>query len=661
MKWSPLAVAAIGLVVGIMLESATRVSTHLLLGFFIVAIIGTAAAESLSDGSYRALTVILLFIITGAFLLSAGRSTASSAARTKTHAVPTYARISSGAAKALPPQQARLLLAIVFGDQAAVPPSAKDDFRRSGLLHLFAASGFNVTLAAGFLMLLARAAKLPKLLAASLALASVGFYFYLVGPTPSVLRATVMSALLYSALFFGRRVDAAASTATAVLVLLAVEPASLFDIGWQLSFAGLIGILALAPKISEYIKPEAGRLAAPLVITAGAQIAVAPLLVYHFGQISSVALIANPVVSAAVALVTGVGFAGSILTLIEPAAGRLVLFSLLWPLRFIESAAKLFASLPASTLQIEPSLINASVLLGLIGLAAAIFVKRRRQLGLPALIIVILALQAVGLWVDLAAGVQRPALTASFLDVGEGDATLIKSREGPVVLVDGGRDYAVLDRELRQRGIRHIDLLILSHAHADHVGSLDELMDKYPVAMVIEPGYRHKTQSYRDFKQAVARHRVPFALGRAGRGYRIGDIKIDILWPKAALMAGTESDINNNSVVAKLTYKRFSLLLPGDIQEEAIGELLKRGQDLRATVLKVSHQGSSNGTTPGLLSRIRPAYAVISVGRSNPYGHPHRVTIERLRRYVRRIIRTDRNGDVTFSTDGQGLSVTTQN
>ncbi|MDP1809398.1 MAG: DNA internalization-related competence protein ComEC/Rec2 [Actinomycetota bacterium] len=659
MKWSPLAVAAIGLVAGITLESIVHLPTAWLLVIFITALIGAALVESFYGEPYRAPIVILLFIIAGAFLLGAGQSRSLSGTRAKTHTSPIYKTIATQAARALPADRARLLLAIVFGDQAGIAPLVKNDFLRAGLLHLFAASGFNVTLAAGFLMLLARAARLPKLLAASLALASVGFYFYLVGPTPSVLRATVMSALLYSALFFGRRLDATASTATAVLVLLAIDPASLFDIGWQLSFAGLLGILALAPRISEYIKPEAGRLAAPLVVTAGAQIAVAPFLVYYFGQVSTVALIANPIVTTAVAYVTGVGFLGCISGLAWPAAGRLILASLDWPLRFINGSAGFFASLPASTLQIEPSGANTVALLALLAIAAVIAIKHRQQFGLPALIIVLLSLQAVGLWMDLAAGVQRPALTANFLDVGEGDATLVKSRNGAVILVDGGRDYAVLDRELRRRGVRHIDLLILSHAHADHVGSLDELMDKYPVALVVEPGYRQATQSYRDFKLAITRHHVPLNLGRAGREYRVGDVRIDILWPTSSLMAGTESDINNNSVVAKLSYKNFSLLLPGDIQEEAISELLKRRVDLKAQVLKVSHQGSSNGTTADLLRRIRPRYAVISVG-PNSYGHPHRPTLDKLRQFVPRVLRTDRNGDVTVSSDGQGISLATE-
>lgn len=659
MKWSPLAVAAIGLVAGIIFESAVHLPVLPLLVAFIAAVIAAIVAESFG-GLHRSLFVIIIFFIAGAFLFSTrGQMTAAEPAA-KTHVSPIYKKIAYQAGKALPRDQKNLLLAIVFGDQADIAPAVEDDFLKAGLLHLFAASGFNVTIAAGFLMLLARAVKLPKLAAATLALASVGFYYYLVGSSPSVLRATVMSVLMYAAIFFGRKVDASASIAAAVIMMLAIDPSSLFDIGWQLSFAGLIGLLAVAPKLSDYLKPEVRRVTAPLVATAGAQIVVAPFLVYHFGQISSVAFIANPVVTAAVAYVTAVGYIGCISALVWPAIGRLVMVSLAWPLRFVAGSAGFFASLPASMLQIEPSAANTAVLLCAMGIAVAIFVKRRRQVGLPAVAIVLLALQAAGIWMDFGAGVQRSALTVSFLDVGEGDATLIKSRPGIVILVDGGSDYAVLDRELRQRGVRHIDMLISSHAHADHVGSLDELIDKYPVAMVVEPGFRYTTRSYFDFKKAIAAHHIPLNLGRAGRSYSVGDIKVDILWPTSTLMAGTESDINNNSVVAKVTFRDFSILLPGDIQKEAISELLKRHADMNAQVLEVSHQGSANGTTAGLLRRIKPKYAVISVGADNPYGHPHRPTLDKLHRLVERTLRTDRNGDITVNTDGRAITVATQ-
>ena len=656
----PAVVVAFALIVGVCLAALLGPAPAVLWAALALILLAAFFLERTGRETWRALVVFGVFAVIGALLLTAAGPARPTTVRTADHHNPVYSVISREAVSALGVERGGLLLAIVFGDQSQVDAVAKDDFRRAGLLHLFAASGFNVTLAAGFILLMARMARAPKLLAASLALASVVFYFWLVGPTPSVLRATVMSVLLYLAVFFGRRVDAIASTAVAAAVLLILHPSSLFDIGWQLSFAGLLGILLVAPKITELLNPGVRELAAPLTVTTGAQIAVAPIVLYYFGQVSTVALIANPVTTLAVAYTTGVGFAGSLIAYVHPGSGRLILASLAWPLDFISGATRLFASLPASNLQFEPSIINALVMVALVAGVAWLVRRRDSKLGLAGIVIFIVAVQAVGVWLDLGLTIQTHALTVNFLDIGEGDATLIKTKEGGVVLIDGGRDFSLLDRQLRRRGVRHVDILIVSHAHADHVGSLDELVKRYPVAQVLEPGYRQPTRAYADFKRAVAQARIPMKRARSGQRFRLGALRIDILWPRAPLLTGTASDINNNSVVAKFVYKKFSLLFPGDVQEEAISELVRLHTDLSAQVLKVSHQGSANGTTRAFLRRVRPKFAVISVGRNNPYGHPHRPTLVKLKEFVRRLGRTDNNGNITIDSDGRSASFATQ-
>lgn len=656
----PAVVIAFALIFGISLATLLNPAPAVLWGVLIIVLLAAFLLERAGRDHWRPFVVFGIFAVIGAILLTAAGPAKPIPGRTTDSRNPVYKIISREAVSALGIGRGGLLLAIVFGDQSQVDVVTKDDFRRAGLLHLFAASGFNVTLAAGFILLLARIARAPKLLAASLALGSIGFYFWLVGPTPSVLRATVMSVLLYLAVFCGRRVDAIASTAVAAAVLLILHPSSLFDIGWQLSFAGLLGILLVAPKITELLEPGVRELAAPLTVTTGAQIAVAPIVLYYFGQLSTVALIANPVTTLAVAYTTGVGFAGALIACFHPYSGRLLLASLAWPLDFIRGATTFFASLPASNLQFEPSIINALALVALVVGVARLVRRRDYKLGLAEIIIFIVAVQAAGVWLDLGSTIQTQALTVNFLDIGEGDATLIKTEEGGVVLIDGGRDFAALDRQLRRRGVRHIDLLILSHPHADHVGALDELVKRYPIARVLEPGYRQPTRAYADFKRTVAQSRVPIKSARSGQRFRLGALRIDILWPRAPLLTGTASDINNNSIVAKIVYERSSFLFPGDVQEEAISELLRLHTGLRAQVLKVSHQGSANGTTRALLRRVRPKYAIISVGRNNSYGHPHRPTLAKLREFVRRLGRTDDNGNITIGSDGRSMSFATQ-
>lgn len=647
----PIVIITTGVIIGIAVGPIIKLPNLVTTVLFAVAILLTLKIGRRAAILHRIIMAFVVYVLLG-LLLSSGAQMDSDPVRSRTHTNPIYRSIADSCGSALNAKECGIALAIVFGDQDAVETAEKENFKRAGLLHLFAASGFNVALAAGFIMILARLAGAPKLAAASVALATIFFYLWLIGPSPSVLRAVVMSAILYLSFFFGRKVDALASTSFAALVLLGIDPNSLFDIGWQLSFASLLGILLLAPKISALFKPQISRLATPISITLGAQIMVAPLLIFYFGQISTIAVLANPFASIIVAYVTGIGFLAGIVSLFWPSLGQLG-FSTLSPfLKLISLMSSFFANIPGSMLETKASLAMALGFVFLTGLVFLLTRSMKGKLAFPAIIIFILCVQAMGVWFNLGQGFQREGLAVHFLDIGQGDATLVKSRTGPVVLIDSGREFISLRRELRQRGVRRIDLLILSHAHADHLGAIEELIREYPVEKVIEPGFPYDTAGYMDFKQSLKKKGIERHIGRAGQRFEVGDISVKILWPRGQMMRGTNSDVNNNSIVAKIEYQDFRLLMPGDIEEEAIEELIAGSVDLKAQVLKVSHQGSSNGTTMRFLNRVEPEYAVISVGQGNPYGHPHAVTIERLKRFVSGLGRTDYNGDVYIGTDG---------
>ncbi len=523
----------------------------------------------------------------------------------------------------------------------------------AGLLHIFAASGFNVTLAAAAIVVLTRAARAPLVVGGLCGLGGIGFYYWLVGPSPSVTRATIMAVILYAAILVGRRADPLASTAAAALIMLTIDPWSLFDIGFQLSFASLLGLLVLAPMINDWVEPGIADKVAPITYTAGAQLAVTPFLLYHFGQFSAVAIVANPVVTGAVAVVTVGGFAGTLTGLVWPAFGSVLIRLLTVPIDFISGSTAFFSEIPGATVQVGPSALSAGLSLAVIILGLRFIKTKVKLITLPVIIILVIALQTAGIWLEIAGGVQTAEVVADFLDIGQGDATVIRSRAGGVILIDGGERFRALDTSLRRRGIRQIDLLIVSHGHADHVGALARLVDEYPIDLIIEPAFKNPTDTYRDFKKSVRAHGVSTLTAVAGQRVMVEDMRVDILWPPELTMIGTESDVNNNSVVASVKYKDFRLLMPGDIQLEAISALSRRRADLRASVLKVSHQGAANGTTDGFLRSVDPIYAVISVGKENNYGHPHKATLGKLRRRVRDIARTDRDGDVRIETDGR--------
>lgn len=551
-----------------------------------------------------------------------------------------------------------LLLAVLFGDTRFVPEAVRINFERAGILHLFAVSGLNVTLAVAFVFMLCRLFRLPASFRLIASLASVFFYLWIVGPTASVNRAVIMVVVALLSWYLARRPDLLTSVSLAALILLLADPHQLFEISFQLSFGAVLGIVLLAPVISEVFKPEIRALVLPAAVTLGAQLSVEPVLAYNFNQLSVVGILANMILVPPVALMTGIGFLATAVALISQSAAGL-LFKMLIPLvAMLNYGAAFFGNLPGASMGIgRPSPIG--ILLYLIVLAAAAFglnrVKQKADFGI--FIIVILIIFAFGIWTQIPPTSSPGGLRVDFLDVGQGDSTLITSPEGKVILVDGGPDYSVLRGSLATRGIRKIDLLIISHAHADHVGGLLGVVQRYPIGMVIDPGFPHPSPVYKELLLAIKAKKINYKLARAGDVYRLGKADLHIFLPADYFIKGSNSDVNNSSIVGLLTYGKFKLLLPGDMEREAIAMLLKERAGIAATVIKVPHHGSRTGTTAALLRAVRPKEAVISVGADNRYGHPHRQTLSLLRAAGVRYWRTDINGAVHLESDGTSYSI----
>ncbi len=251
----------------------------------------------------------------------------------------------------------------------------------------------------------------------------------------------------------------------------------------------------------------------------------------------------------------------------------------------------------------------------------------------------------------------------SFLDVGQGDAILIRTPSYKV-LVDGGPSPQALAGHLGRRlpfWDRRIDLVVLTHPHDDHLMGLMEVLQRYEVGGVLATPYDHDSSLYRQWRSLVSQKGVNYVTARQGQEVRLGSqAKLEVLYPGEVLLRGTDSDPNNSSVVLRLVAGSFTALFPGDIEEEAQRDLLGKQSSLEieSLVLKVPHQGAGNGLTEGFLDRVKPQIAVISVGNGNPFGHPAPETIQKLQGI--QVFRTDRNGTVEVETDGRGFRVTAE-
>ncbi len=248
------------------------------------------------------------------------------------------------------------------------------------------------------------------------------------------------------------------------------------------------------------------------------------------------------------------------------------------------------------------------------------------------------------------------------LDVGQGDSILILTPGGKVALVDAGEpgDGKVILAALKKYGVDHIDLLVATHAHADHIGAADEVIRGVPVANVLYSGVPNTTKNYEDFLKAVDEKKIPLLRAEPGQSFELGGgarmlvlAPIEPFFRKEDLRSGG-NEPNANSVVTRLDYGEFSILLTGDAEEQTERErLIKNGANIRATVLKVGHHGSKYATSEDFLKRGEFRYAIISAGLDNRYGHPSQEVLDRLKAAGIKIYRTDFQGEVVISTRGQ--------
>ena len=248
-------------------------------------------------------------------------------------------------------------------------------------------------------------------------------------------------------------------------------------------------------------------------------------------------------------------------------------------------------------------------------------------------------------------------LTVTFLDVGQADATLIQQGSS-AMLIDGGNtsNSNLIYTALRDRGISHLDYIVATHAHADHVGGLSGALTFATVGVVYSPVKEYDTRAFSNFIRSVDRRGVKITIPTPGGTFMLGDAEVMVLGPSVI----NEDDPNDASIVLKITHGDISFLFTGDAERNAELRLLDEKWDLPATVLKVGHHGSNTSTIYPFLREVMPKYAVISSGKGNPYGHPHEPVLSRLRDADVTVFRTDMQGDIVAVSDGRNVSFTTE-
>lgn len=545
----------------------------------------------------------------------------------------------------LSPDPRGLVPGLVVGDETLLPADLEAASQTSGLTHLTAVSGTNVSIVlvvalAGARWVGARSYAVPL----AGALAVVGFVV-LARPEPSVLRAAVMGGAVVAAMVAGRGRRLVAPVLVATLVLLLVDPWLARSYGFALSVLASTAIVVLVPGwVERWSARVPPAVATAVAVPLAASLVCAPVVVLISDQVSVVSVLANLLAAPAVPAATVLGVVVAALGVPAPGVAEVLAHAAGVPAAWIAWVARWSADLPYAAVP-WPGTAAGALLLAGATLTGAWLVRRLARVPglLPAIAVV--ALVTVGVQ-HVAPGWPPPGWQLAVCDVGQGDALVLDAGAGSAVVVDTGPEPVAVDDCLDDLGVRSVALVLLTHAHADHTGGLDGVDDGRPVGAVA---------TGRPSVDALGRGPV---LGLPPSGLVAGDVLVAgsvtlrVLWPPAATVGGrldpAESAENNASVVVLAeTASGLRLLLTGDVEPSAQRALLRSvaAADLRADVLKVPHHGSRH-QEPALLTGVGASVAVVSSGLGNTYGHPAPVTLDVLTSTGGRVLRTDEVGDV---------------
>jgi competence protein ComEC len=563
---------------------------------------------------------------------------------------------------------AGIVTAVLIGDRAGLDDRLTERLQRAGTYHVIAISGGNIAiLCLVFLAALGRAG-VPASAAAAVAIPGIAAYGLLAGGGPSVVRASFVAIVYLSAKVLDHRASPLNAVAVAGLVLVALRPLDLLDVGFQLSFGATLGILLGIGPVSDRIGlahrgpwvTRSGRLAAA---TLCAEAALVPLMARTFSQVTFAGLVLNFL---AIPLMTIVQVAGGVAVVLGTLAEPLALapgWAAHAAARGLVESARFADLVPILVMKVPPPAAIVLVAYYSSALMWIVMPSRgwvRRGAG------VAFAMSSLTILVAPAKPQARGGwLSVTFLDVDQGDATLIRFPEGASMLVDaggvpGGRfdvGGRVVSPALWSLGIRRLDFLVLTHGDPDHIGGAEAIVRDFRPREIWEGVPVPSHEPTRALRLAADPAVVWRAL-RAGEHLDVGGVAVDVRHPPAPDWE-RQKVRNDDSVVLELTLGEVSFLLTGDIGESVEAELASRLPRRIVRILKVPHHGSRTSSSEGFLRQVAPTIAVVSAGRANRFGHPAPEVLDRYVAAGTELFRTDRDGAVTIETNGTTLRLQT--
>ena len=532
-----------------------------------------------------------------------------------------------------------LAIGLLLGIRDNISEDVQDDFKNANLTHMLAISGAHFSYVILIVSFICKKLK-NKRLQQFILIGAIIFFMNLTGNTPSVVRAGIMSILLILSSILKRQNDIYTNISTSLLIQIINNPYVIFDVGLILSYSGVIGIVTFNKFFSKIIKNKI------ICVTLSANSLLIPIMIYKYNTISFTFVISNVLASGLLGVIIMLELIACIIK-IKP-----VFILLDISLSLLQKIANFCSKIPFSNVYVTTKTVFLVLAIYLI----IFLVIKRKKKSIPIIILFIFAFTSLERIYNYNT-LEKDILQIKFIDVGQGDCTLLIN-EGKTLMIDTGGSTSpsydvgenIVHKYLLYKGINKIDYLMLSHFDADHCQGAIFLLKNMKIKNLIISIQPENSEFYEEITNICRQKNTNIMYVKKGNKFKIANLDIEILHPNNNFIA--ENTLNNNALVCKINYYNFKMLFTGDIEKIAENQLLD--EELSADLLKVGHHGSKTSTTQEFLNKVNPQIALIGVGENNKFGHPNDDVIKRLQEKGIKIFRTDLNGEINININKNG-------
>ena len=547
----------------------------------------------------------------------------------------------------MPKRTANLLLGILIGERYNIQEDIIESFRTANLSHILAVSGAHTSYIILGITYLISKSKTPKRIGYIITIINLLIFIIITGASYSVVRACIMAIVVIGAKICYRKENFFTSICISLIIILIQNPFAINDIGLKLSFMGTAGIVIFNKSITNFfIKLKIKqKIAEVLSVTFSAQLMIMPITILNFNTISLTFFISNILASPLLGIIIIFGFISIFISSILNPISKILFLILHIFLELLILVSKVTEKIPGSSILVKtPNILFAIVYYILILFFNYFFVIKQNPTrifhkkiikiitikNIKNAFKVIAVVFLIMLLLTRIVRIINPTLKIYFIDVGQGDSTLIVTPKNKKILIDGGEGKTnVLFQYLLDRRINKIDYIIISHFDSDHCNGLIEIIEKMRVENIVMSKQSKESGEYKKILEIIKQKNIKVSSVKAEDKIIIEkNLYTKILNPAEKFEF---QDLNNNAIVAKLVYKNFSMLFTGDIEKAEENLAKKYKNELKSTILKVAHHGSKTSTSEEFLKYVEPQIALIGVGENNKFGHPNQITIEKLK------------------------------